>query len=724
MDIAIVELRTTRGVGAGSVRIVSAGRRAKGASARGVVENGDYQFFVDGEVVALGPAELFSADAEPDGSGSVARGRFRPGNFVGTVEVRAESRNGEVLTGWLEVRSRKLDFESQYRWMLSGVAEDGAELLLRSFSPAQLALQADHARSPRALYQQVAFLAAIIRRPHTVEAVERVLRQPYVSYRANPIEHPVGRGLSGSSRTVRALTEPGPRQPARPGLSVSTLPVTVRDLRHEATIDNVANRYVRFVLDHWAAVLDRAATAITGDAPAARRGRREIGSLLDTVDGWRTDPRFADVGTLRTAPGGNQAVHRRPGYREVHQAFVESQAAAMLTWDGGDDLHRAGQQDIAQLYEYWCYLELRRIVERHCVLASSTELVEVSDDGMHLRLKRGRQQVIEGHLVHHGRMIDIELWFNRSFGAAESWTLQMRPDCSIRFSAQVGSGGRVSTWLHLDAKYRIDTAGELFVGDDDLSDDAADERTTSRKAKRADLLKMHAYHDAIRSSAGSYVLFPGSEPLRRKKYDEVLPGLGAIPFVPSSDGHATDASAGAVETLFLEVLDHIAHQASSRERATWWEGEANRSTPGASGLFVPLDRPPADVTVLIGYCRSEEHRRWVEDAGLYNLRFEAERRGTVARSGAEAAAETLLLWCRDSDEVRAWTLTDHLTEADADELRRRGYPGEPTGRYLLRTLNQPFEIPPELDRTTIERLTRHGLLGAPLATDWATILAG
>ena len=29
--------------------------------------------------------------------------------------------------------------------------------------------------------------------------------------------------------------------------------------------------------------------------------------------------------------------------------------------------------------------------------------------------------------------------------------------------------------------------------------------------KRADLLKMHAYRDAIRRSAGAYVLYPGSE---------------------------------------------------------------------------------------------------------------------------------------------------------------------------------------------------------------------
>lgn len=730
MEHTIVDLVTARGVTTGTRLLLGPSRKAASRGRTGAVENGDHQFFVEGgDIATIEPEELFQADAELGPESHIRRGRFRPGNFVGTVEVRAQRADGEVLTGLVEVSSTKLDFEHQYRWMLAGVAEHGAELLLRTFSPAQLTLRADHSRTPQARYQQLAFLSAILRRPHTVEAVERILRQPYVSYRDDPVERPIGRGVAGGSRTVRALTAPGPRQPARPGLASTTLPVVVRDLRPEATIDNVPNQYVRFVCDHWIAVLDEAATALTDDTPAGRRGRREVDDLRGIVDGWRHDPRFADVGRLRSAPAGNQAVHRRPGYRELHQAFVESQAAAMLTWEGGEDLHRAGQQDIAQLYEYWCYLELRRIVERHCVHTDATELVRVSDDGMHLVLSRGRQRAMRGHLVHAGRLIDLELWFNRSFGGTESWTLQMRPDCSISFSAQTTGGERVTTWVHFDAKYKVNAAAELFVDDDDLErmaedEGAADPRgpNVTGRAVRADLLKMHAYHDAIRSSAGSYVLFPGDTTVRKTKHREILPGLGAVPFVPSSDGHATTTSARAVEDLFGEILDHIAHQASSRERSAWWETEANRSLSEPGPVFVPLGRPPADVTVLVGYTRSAAHRRWVEESGRYNLRFGG-RRGSVDRTGSEAAAETLLLWCPDDAEVHAWTLTDHLGEIDADGLAALGYPSEPQGRYLLRTLDRRFDIPEAVNRAVIERLTARVPSRAPFATTWAAVLA-
>src|SRR5699024_2422753 len=155
--------------------------------------------------------------------------------------------------------------------------------------------------------------------------------------------------------------------------------------------------------------------------------------------------------------------------------------------------------------------------------------------------------------------------------------------------------------------------------------------------------------------------------------DEVLPGIGALPFLPTSDGNADQGSADGVEELLTSILDHVAHQASSRERAAWWEMEANRTSSKPTGVFVPLGRPPADVSVLIGFCRSEAHREWVEDSGLYNLRL-GERRGAVSLTGAEASAETLLLWTADSDEVRAWTLTGHLEQAHAAKMRRLRYP--------------------------------------------------
>lgn len=710
-----VPLRRLDGEVVGAVRLWPS--RPRATLAPGILrEAAEYRYVVTCSPPAVGiePRELFDPDVDAIERDERAElgGRFRTWNYVGTLEASVALADRTLAYGLLEIHSAKLDYESQYRWMLSGVAAEGAALLLRSFAPTVTTqLTADLTRDAATIYQQVAFLAAILRRPHTVEAFERILRSPHVSYVDTIVDRPVGLGIPGSSGAIRAMIQAGTRVPVEQGLVVESIPARLRGARSEATIDNPPNQLVRFVLEHWAAVLDSAGAGLTGTTPDERRGRREIGELLDVVDGLRSDRRLRDVGALAQWPAGNQVILRRPGYREIHQAFLESRAAAMLRWEAVDDLHRAGQRDIAQLYEYWCYLELRRLVEQLCDYSDSSPLVELTDDRMHLVLRRGTQRVVNGFLTRHGRQIDVELWFNRTFRKEdESWSLQMRPDCSLRFSAQGAPGEQVETWVHFDAKYRVDSVDELFIGDDE-----------PRSARRSDLLKMHAYRDAIRGSAGAYILFPGGDRKVLRQHYEVLPGLGAFPFVPGSDGHATPESESGVLAFIDDLIEHIAEQASNRERAEFWVRAAHRSEPPPTAhAYVPLRRPPADTSVLLGYYRSPEHLAWIEGTRRYNMRF-GDRSGAVEVTGAEASAELLLLWSQGVTPVRMWWLDSVLELLDERDMSERAYPGKPDGRYLCRVLRVPFEGAPTVGSDRIRRLVRGVRFGSPKAATWADI---
>ena len=680
-----------------------------------MVEGQEYRFEIeltDTSVAALEPAELFSLDpiSPLSAASRPATGRLRTGNTVGSVEVRVTNSDGHTLSGLIDVYSTKLDFDAHFRWMLSGLAHEGAALLLRRFSPATIRLHADPSRLPETRYQQLAFLGAILRRPHAVEAIERVLRRPHVTHEPVVETVPAGRGVRGSSTGARAMLKPGPRLAVRPGLTLTSIPMAVPNAREEATIDNVPNRFVRFVLDHWATVLEEARDLLTGSEAAAIRGRREVDDLLGLVERWRADPKMRDISRLRSITSDNPVLLRSSGYREIHQAFIESEAAAMLRWEGSESVHRAGMRDIATLYEYWCYLELRRLVDLMCHHADVSSLTTLSDDGMHLDLKKGQEQVVAGFVTINGRPIDVELWFNRSFSGRErSWTLQMRPDCSLRLRAQTKPGAHVETWVHFDAKYRVATPTELFVDDD---------QTVA--AKRGDLLKMHAYRDAIRRSAGAYVLYPGSEVRVMRQHQEVLPGLGAFPFVPASDGHATSGSVGAVREFLEELLGHVATQASHRERAAFWLDRSHEGAPPDPTEFVPMDQPPADTSVLVGYCRSVAHRDWIEANGLYNMRF-GRRRGAVRLTGAQAAAQILVLRTGGDQRLVAWTLKPSLEILGEEALTELGYPTRPRGDYLCRQLEARIDLPANWQAHVLPSAPVGTPGGAPWATDWQSL---
>ena len=83
----------------------------------------------------------------------------------------------------------------------------------------------------------------------------------------------------------------------------------------------------------------------------------------------------------------------------------------------------------------------------------------------------------------------------------------MRPDLSVLIvPADAEPAGFEPIWIHFDAKYRVDRLLELFGGIDAGPPEGGEAGRGSEltgAARRADLLKMHAYRDAIRRSAGA-----------------------------------------------------------------------------------------------------------------------------------------------------------------------------------------------------------------------------
>ena len=107
--------------------------------------------------------------------------------------------------------------------------------------------------------------------------------------------------------------------------------------------------------------------------------------------------------------------------------------------------------------------------------------------------------------------------------------------------------------IHFDAKYRVESIAGLFGVDspDELEDEEAQYRPAPG-AKRSDLLKMHAYRDAIRRSQGAYVLYPGTDgdSTQWREYHELLPGLGAFAVRPGD----ADRSMAAIARFISDAV--------------------------------------------------------------------------------------------------------------------------------------------------------------------------
>jgi hypothetical protein len=283
----------------------------------------------------------------------------------------------------------------------------------------------------------------------------------------------------------------------------------------------------------------------------------------------------------------------------------------------------------------------------------------------------------------------------------------------------------LTIWLHFDAKYRVEFADEQFSRP--ASDDAgwaaeAEELERLARSKREDLLKMHAYRDAIRRSAGAFVLYPGDEQREPfTEYHEVLPGLGAFVLRP---GPAGATGVKHLERFMADVIDHVADRASQHERSRFWSTVIHRPPVVArrrDRRLPALPVPPSDAPVLCGFVKNDRHAAWIEDCGLYNVRA-GDRRGAVAADAEILRAPDLVLYGRGL-VATLWARRGPWFVQSRDELRRIGYPQPRGSVYLCCPVERRDDEPEWLPLLDFAAADLGGnFVGEPFAVSWQQLL--
>jgi predicted component of viral defense system (DUF524 family) len=697
-----------------------------------LLEDHEYRFVVTpsrpvGNVLSDRP-EVVVADS-PDG----LTGRLRPGSHTGRLSLGFGDHHAALGEAAVEVRSRKLGYLADYRWMLRDIAEAMSEVIMERFAPSQQRFEPDHARSAATLYQRFAFLQSLILGGPFEAAIGQVLARPHRHWESRVERRSPASGIRASSKVAGQLAAIGPRVPWHGHPVLTSLPAELDVEKHEETLDTPPNRFVRFALERWREVILAMAAALERERTVApvERGLTEARVLLARIDAVLAEPLFREVGELTFFPAGSQVLQRREGYREVFRAYADFEVASALAWEGGEDVYGAGQRDVAALYEYWAFFELAKIVSAVCdEPLDLPTLVQATADGLMVDLRRGGRRILHGTVQRYGRSMDVELCFNRSFpkrnGEEGSWTRTMRPDYSLRICPALADslGGPDDVWLHFDAKYRVDTVDEAFEKGDSTGNSTA-ALGPEGEAKASDLLKMHAYKDAIRRSAGAYVLYPGTEPHSFREYHELLPGLGAFALRPGPGGGGAEGSTP-LAGFIQDVIDHTASQATQRERSHYWTRQSFGTTTRMEHAVEAapfLRRPPVDTLVLLGFVRNADQLRWIHEHALYNMRADR-RRGSVGLGSRELAADLVVLYSSDADFLEIWRSVEQPRVLTQREMRELGYPKPGSEVYYclqLEAVDAGDWESAEFRSTVVatrERLFPSAEHGAPVATTW------
>ena len=636
-------------------------------------------------------------------------GRITPGIHVGclTFSILADEEVSHRVS--LEVRSVKTEYRSEYRSMLEDITSECTELLMIHSSPVTQRFTADHELNSRTLYQRFAFVKSIADSDGFRNAVHRVVSMPVMRWKHHSEERDIRRLRRITPSQIRRIAS-GPDRIALPGdhplnrrLNISSVPSRLREETKTDTVDTPENRFVKHVLQEFqrfCGMVCRHIEKRNKEPDKYPHIYMEAHALEECFGEYLSHNIFREVLRPEYLPLNSPVLQRKEGYRKILRTWLMFDLAAKLTWDALEkDQYNAGKRDVATLYEYWLFFKLLRLVQEiFSIKAEATEkLIKKTADGLGLQLRAGKHIAVEGEYIYKNRCLKVEFNYNRTFSATDypaggSWTKPMRPDYTLSlwpadFKRKDAEAQELIIHVHFDAKYRVD-ALRYLVSDKEVSLDEEKAEQKEGRYKRADLLKMHAYKDAIRRTAGAYVLYPGTKTFKRSGFHEIIPGLGAFPVSPSSDGNGIED----LRDFILEVVTHFADRASQREELSYHAYEVHKEKPGGNELHEMLPEmingyraaPPAAVTVLVGYCKNEQQYEWICDRKLYNIRIDS-KGGPEKISPAVTGAGYLLLHRKgELESGDLWRIAgDSPVMMSRKTLLASGYPTDPGQEYYL-----------------------------------------
>ena len=445
----------------------------------------------------------------------------------------------------------------------------------------------------------------------------------------------------------------------------------------DTTLNTLENRFVKYTLGRIGERLRSVLRRIQRDNVS----HSEISTLDDyakQLEVLRRNSFFSPVGRFEGFRQESMVLQQRNGYAQIYRFWIMLQNGLALI-DGDNAI---GVQPVWKLYELWCFLKVKRLVEEILGLDRHNPLDRkyISEDtSKAFDPFKGGDLTGSTTYTNQANEDRIEIGYQYSFEnkvqseGIRSMTVEQRPDIVMHIHK---SDGFTLTYI-FDAKYRvqgIDDDKEMIAKDYPVEDT---------------LNQMHRYRDSIyfkqndrnsysKEVIGGYILFPGR--LDEDKFARMIQtadyknlpyylksiefvNIGAFPLLPKE-------SSGLLLKNFLKriITEEDLHQ------------QLDYSIP-QKGLYYSYE-DESDNVIFACY-KNPAHLDWIKRTMKYNLRLDKNRRGAVDLSNDFTHAKYLVLYAKgDTSSSLIFKLTGESEVVTKEELLKTGYPN-PNGEVYL-----------------------------------------
>ena len=472
-------------------------------------------------------------------------------SYVGKSFLDVEKNSINSLQIPIEVRSKKIKYFEQYPAMIADLSEICSALIYELKSPLFQQFKPD-SQKKSTLYEDFMLIEYLFRPENLPTSYEYLIRNLYSQLNSYVETVPASFASNlGPSEIIKVITTPENIYESDivplnwPRNLKNYIPDVIDQIKYQDSIDTPENRFFKYFLES----LD----SLVHDLLKKSKEGYVKDKLLDYSDelGYYLSQRWIkDVGIMEYTPLSSQVLQKREGYRDILKYFLSLELSFRLSWNEISDNFKGYERKLSELYEYWCYFKLLKVLNKlGDKKLDFNDVFELNKNEWSISVKKGKKNAQKFNININDIEVKVKLMYNRLFSRNtidKSYSLPFKPDYSLLIDIDNNV-----FFIHFDAKYRSEVEILDFyekIASKELSDKEKisyelqeaikrdNEEEKSYKFKNGDIYKMHTYKDAILRTEGAYVLYPGSrDGIFKVNDNKPIPSVGAFPLNPGEN---------------------------------------------------------------------------------------------------------------------------------------------------------------------------------------------
>lgn len=372
--------------------------------------------------------------------------------------------------------------------------------------------------------------------------------------------------------------------------------------RKRLSVDTPENQFIKMVVIQSAERLSglEARLRLSNQAPDRQRLST---AFLQQIHSWQQPLRkirnqsfLKEVSDYRGTTGESLVLQQKTGYSTVYQIWQELK----FYLDAFDGQSAVSMKSVAEIYEVWCFLEIRNILIKqlgfkdvtrgHRKLTMNQFYEYQLKDGFAGAFEFEREDGVSAKLAH-------EPIFSKKGKQIRSYLVNQEPDIVLEVQQAVPSGKRF-IWV-FDAKYRIKTeTGRFNTNEPDECDLVPDDAINQMHRYRDALIhitknQFSGFYDKSRPVVGAFALYPGffDQRCSENPYSSGIAevGIGAFAMLPDSNNMAGAywLSAFLRDQLGVSPTQPVTYEVRSREELWSVNDSARIPYHGMKQLLYP-----------------------------------------------------------------------------------------------------------------------------------------